>query len=68
MASLRKLLGEVEADTGGGKMIIYPGHGPVISDGAAAVKDYISHREARELQVSEQGSKPQHPPRPSVDG
>ena len=29
----------------------YPGHGPVIEDGPARVKEYIKHRKERERQV-----------------
>ena len=29
----------------------YPGHGPVIEDGPARVKEYIKHRQERERQV-----------------
>lgn len=32
---------------------VYPGHGPVISDGIAKLTEYIDHRRARERQVIE---------------
>lgn len=32
--------------------VIYPGHGPVISDGTEKINEYIEHRMARERQVS----------------
>ena len=44
LASLRRLL---EVPFGR----IYPGHGPVIDDGPAVVRDYIAHREERREQV-----------------
>jgi glyoxylase-like metal-dependent hydrolase (beta-lactamase superfamily II) len=44
MASLRRVL---EEELGG----IYPAHGPYIPDGAAKVREYIAHREARDGQI-----------------
>ncbi len=44
LASLEKLLA---CDLGG----IYPGHGPVISDGRAKIEEYLAHRRMREAQV-----------------
>ncbi len=46
IASLEKL-GSFEIDR------IYPGHGPVVEDGPAKLREYIAHRLAREAQVVE---------------
>jgi glyoxylase-like metal-dependent hydrolase (beta-lactamase superfamily II) len=45
LASLRKLAALNPA-------VIYPAHGPAFDDPAAAIADYIAHREARIAQVS----------------
>ena len=34
--------------------IICPGHGPILRDGVAAVREYIAHRQQREAQIVEQ--------------
>lgn len=34
-----------------GPRILYPGHGPIVFDGAAKLEEYIRHRELRERQV-----------------
>lgn len=44
MNSLRRLL---ELDVA----VIYPGHGPAISDPSRKIRDYISHRELRDRQI-----------------
>lgn len=44
MNSLERLLGEAPT-------AIYPAHGPRIDDGVAKIREYISHRQAREQQI-----------------
>ena len=44
MASLERLLGE-------GPTAIYPAHGPKIEDGPGKIREYISHRLEREVQI-----------------
>jgi glyoxylase-like metal-dependent hydrolase (beta-lactamase superfamily II) len=46
LATLHRLL-ELEPRT------IYPGHGPVLTDAPAALRDYLAHRDEREAQVLE---------------
>jgi len=54
MGSLQKMLTVLEDDGCGptrAKRTVYPGHGIALTDGAAAVSEYIKHRTARETQV-----------------
>jgi ribonuclease/clavin/mitogillin len=44
MNSLRRLLDERPAT-------IYPAHGPLIADGVAKIREYIAHREERDVQI-----------------
>jgi glyoxylase-like metal-dependent hydrolase (beta-lactamase superfamily II) len=44
MNSLRRII-ELKPD------IIYPGHGPVVKNAVAKVKEYIAHREKRSEQI-----------------
>jgi glyoxylase-like metal-dependent hydrolase (beta-lactamase superfamily II) len=44
MNSLRRLLGERPT-------AIYPAHGPVVADGMAKIREYIAHREERDVQI-----------------
>ena len=44
MNSLRRLLGERPT-------AIYPAHGPYIADGTEKIREYIAHREERDLQI-----------------
>lgn len=46
MTSLEKLLALCP-------QTLYPGHGPVLKDGQRAIKQYITHRNAREKQVTD---------------
>ncbi|ESK85338.1 metallo-beta-lactamase domain-containing protein [Moniliophthora roreri MCA 2997] len=48
IASLRKMKDFYSSDT---YSILYPGHGPVVTDGVQAIETYIKHRLEREVQV-----------------
>jgi len=56
MASLRKILDfgrSAEGGEGYEYSVLYPGHGPVVSDGPALISTYIKHRLERENQIVE---------------
>jgi glyoxylase-like metal-dependent hydrolase (beta-lactamase superfamily II) len=44
VASLRRMLALAPP-------VLYPGHGPVVSDGVAKLREYLEHREEREREV-----------------
>ena len=48
LSSLRRLLALAES---GAMTSVWPGHGPVVRDAAAALRGYLAHREARLAQV-----------------
>eukprot|EP00316_Scyphosphaera_apsteinii_P024539 CAMPEP_0119347298 /NCGR_PEP_ID=MMETSP1333-20130426/108450_1 /TAXON_ID=418940 /ORGANISM="Scyphosphaera apsteinii, Strain RCC1455" /LENGTH=317 /DNA_ID=CAMNT_0007359835 /DNA_START=31 /DNA_END=984 /DNA_ORIENTATION=- len=51
MASLRRLVSLTE---GSAPSRLYTGHGPAVEDGAAALKEYLAHRDQREQQIVDQ--------------
>lgn len=52
IASLRKMLAfGATIEGGGGYACLYPGHGPVVADGAGLISTYIAHRLEREMQI-----------------
>lgn len=51
--SLHRMIDESKKISNGGNVKLYCGHGPVIDDGAAKMKEYIDHRMDRERQVLE---------------
>eukprot|EP00048_Salpingoeca_helianthica_P000682 m.43301 g.43301 ORF g.43301 m.43301 type:complete len:293 (+) comp10760_c0_seq2:170-1048(+) len=51
--NLREYMGSLERLVGLNATRIYPGHGPVISEPATWLRQYISHRTARETQIIE---------------
>eukprot|EP01063_Lacrimia_lanifica_P027714 TRINITY_DN3930_c0_g1_i2.p1 TRINITY_DN3930_c0_g1~~TRINITY_DN3930_c0_g1_i2.p1 ORF type:complete len:335 (+),score=123.66 TRINITY_DN3930_c0_g1_i2:84-1088(+) len=61
MATLRRLLAVAKGQAA--PCTVYPSHGPVVSDGAAKIEEYIDHRLARDEQivaVLAQATQPQH--------
>lgn len=54
ISSLEKCIAEVETAAGKDKKVkLFCGHGPVVEDGVAKMKEYIAHRLQREKQVLE---------------
>lgn len=53
MSSLTKCFDTLSALPNGEAIQLYPGHGEVIDNGAAKLKEYLKHRQEREDQVVE---------------
>uniref|UniRef100_K3WA17 Metallo-beta-lactamase domain-containing protein n=1 Tax=Globisporangium ultimum (strain ATCC 200006 / CBS 805.95 / DAOM BR144) TaxID=431595 RepID=K3WA17_GLOUD len=51
--SLKELMTSLKLLQKHAPRVIYPGHGPVVTDAQAKIHEYISHREQRENQVLE---------------
>lgn len=51
MSSLKRMLDYIKAQEQGQLVPLYPGHGPVLHDGADVLNTYIQHRLERELQI-----------------
>ncbi|PFH53604.1 hypothetical protein AMATHDRAFT_187685 [Amanita thiersii Skay4041] len=54
MASLNKMLTYIKSQTNGAiepSICLYPGHGPVVADGALTIETYIKHRREREAEI-----------------
>lgn len=49
--SLRELMASLALLQARGPYVIFPGHGPVVQDAAAKIREYITHREQREQEV-----------------